>query len=122
IAREKAGILKAGCPAVIGPQPIEALAAIRARADAIGVRLREWGRDFEAQILGDGRLHYWDETGSQTLPAPCLRGAHQAINAGTAIAALQGWTGGRVTSSALAAGMTGAIWPARLQRLDEGAL
>src|SRR6185295_1073173 len=39
IAFEKAGILKPGVPAVIGPQPPEALAAIESRAHAIGAPL-----------------------------------------------------------------------------------
>src|SRR6266849_101833 len=42
IASEKAGILKPGVPAVIGPQPADAEAVIEARAAAIGTPLYRW--------------------------------------------------------------------------------
>src|SRR3954453_19401392 len=46
IAGEKAGILKQGAPAVIGPQPDEAAAIIEASARAIGAPLYRWGREW----------------------------------------------------------------------------
>ena len=39
IAGEKAGILKAGCPGVIGPQPPEAAEVIQRRAEQVGAPL-----------------------------------------------------------------------------------
>jgi dihydrofolate synthase / folylpolyglutamate synthase len=46
IAGEKAGILKPGVPAVIGPQPDDAAAVIEARAAAIGAPLYRWEREW----------------------------------------------------------------------------
>src|SRR3954462_5613617 len=46
IAGEKAGILKQGTPAVIGPQPDEAAAVLEARAAAIGAPLYRWNREW----------------------------------------------------------------------------
>ena len=48
IAREKAGILRAGGPAVISQQSDEAMDAIRAEADRLRADLTVWGQDFEA--------------------------------------------------------------------------
>ncbi len=46
IAGEKAGILKPGAPAVIGPQPDDAAAVIEARAAAIGAPLYRWQKEW----------------------------------------------------------------------------
>jgi dihydrofolate synthase/folylpolyglutamate synthase len=46
IAGEKAGILKPGAPAIIGPQPDEAEMVIEARAAAIGVPLYRWQQEW----------------------------------------------------------------------------
>src|SRR5438309_2894124 len=46
IAGEKAGILKPGVPAIIGPQPSEAEAVIEQRAITIGAPLYRWGREW----------------------------------------------------------------------------
>src|SRR5439155_25961304 len=46
IAAEKAGILKPGVPAVIGPQPDDAASVIAARAAAIGAPLYRWRREW----------------------------------------------------------------------------
>ena len=46
IAGEKAGILKPGVPAVIGPQPDDAAAIIEARAAAISAPLYRWQKEW----------------------------------------------------------------------------
>ena len=116
IAGEKAGILKPGVPAVIGPQRPEALAVIEAAADRAGAPLSVWGRDFDG----------WTEPGGlvvQTtdrlldLPAPALAGPHQGVNA-TVAAALALGLG--VPEAAIARGLQAARWPARMQRLVAG--
>jgi dihydrofolate synthase/folylpolyglutamate synthase len=56
------------------------------------------------------------------LPRPALRGAHQAQNAGLAIACLERLAGFDVSPDAIAAGLADAVWPARLQRLNCGPL
>lgn len=52
IAGEKAGILKPGVPAVIGPQPGEAETVIEARAAAIGAPLYCSGREWNCFGIG----------------------------------------------------------------------
>ncbi len=66
-----------------------------------------------------GRLVYQDERGLLDLPLPNLPGPHQIENAGAAIAALRAL--GR-DDAACEAAVTGAIWPARMQRLTQGPL
>ena len=107
IAAEKAGIFKPGVPAVTGAQPAVVLAAL----DAAGpVRAR--GRDWWVGPDGAG-LRYADAAGELVLPAPSLPGAHQIDNAGIAVAAIRAARLG-VTDYA---GLAGAHWPARMQRL-----
>ena len=113
IAREKAGILKPGVPAVTGAQPPEALAALRDAASGV-TRLLVRGEDWDAIGHGDG-LRYTDAMGTLDLPRPGLRGAHQIDNAGVAVAVLRA-TGLPVPEAAYA-GIARAEWPARLQRL-----
>ncbi|WP_136441899.1 bifunctional folylpolyglutamate synthase/dihydrofolate synthase [Pacificoceanicola onchidii] len=118
IAGEKAGILKRGVPCVVGPQPEEAMDVIEARAEALGAPLIAHGQHWHA-YEERGRLVYQDETGLLDLPLPNLPGAHQIENAGAALAALRALNCGE---TAFEAAVSEAFWPARMQRLKEGAL
>jgi dihydrofolate synthase/folylpolyglutamate synthase len=119
IAAEKAGILKPGVPGVIGRQKGEALDVIEARAEEIGSPLTVMGRDFDA--WGEnGRLLVQMSDRLLDLPAPSLAGRHQFDNAGLAVAAAL--TLGGFDDEAIAKGVAGAVWPARLQRITAGPL
>ncbi|HEX6010222.1 MAG TPA: folylpolyglutamate synthase/dihydrofolate synthase family protein [Geminicoccaceae bacterium] len=119
IAFEKAGILKPGVPAVIGPQRREALAVIEARAAAVGAPLLVHGRDWAAHQRAE-RLVLETATGPIELPRPALEGVHQIDNAGlAAMAALQLVEAG-LDARAIGRGLREARWPARLQRLAHG--
>jgi dihydrofolate synthase/folylpolyglutamate synthase len=150
IAGEKAGILKPGAPAVIGPQPDEAGRVIEARATAVGaplVRWRaEWSADPHPPIAdaigptlsrnagegdrgrsprageGAGGMRYLGPKWHLDLPRPSLPGQHQIANAGTAIACLEQLRGFTITQDAIARGLRQIEWPARLQRLTRGPL
>ena len=118
IAFEKAGILKPGVPCVVGAQQAEAWDAIVARADAVGAPLVAEGMEW--QVWEEhGRLVFQDGAGLIDLPLPGLIGRHQVENAGMALAVLRGLGAGE---AGCAAAMTGAVWPARLQRLRHGPL
>ena len=123
IAREKAGIFKRGCPAVIAPQDyLPADQTLRAEAERIGASPIIVGmQDFSVHEEG-GRLVYQDEKGLLDLPRPRLVGRHQYINAGTAIAALRAAGFEQFETAAFEAGLTRAEWPGRLQRLAKGRL
>ena len=121
IAAEKAGILKRGVPAVLGPQPREALAVIERQAGRVGAPVRIAGEDWIVTAEG-GRMVYQDDAGLLDLPAPRLYGRHQFDNAGVAIAALRSASGLRLPPSAFENGIARAEWPARMQRLSQGRL
>jgi len=121
IAGEKAGILKLGAPAVIGPQPDEAEAVIEARANTLGAPLFRWQREWRCEAHGGG-MHFLGARWRLDLPSPSLLGAHQIVNAGTAIACLDQLRNFPISTEALAAGLRHIEWPARLQRLTRGPL
>ncbi len=56
------------------------------------------------------------------LPPPSLLGAHQILNAGTAIACLEQLPGFSLPAAAIADGLRHIDWPARLQHLERGPL
>ena len=121
IAGEKAGVLKPGRPAVVARQPDEAMAVIEAEAERVGAPLIVAGRDFDAYAQA-GRLAFQDEAALLDLPPPGLFGAHQADNAGVAVAAARALALPTLDTAAIAAGVAGARWPARMQRLTAGPL
>ena len=116
IAGEKAGILKAGAPAVIARQDERALQVIEARANVAGCPLTVLGRDVDAWAERGGLVVQAGER-LLDLPAPALAGPHQIDNAGVAaVAALE--LG--LSEAAIAEGLRRVRWPARMQRLTEG--
>ncbi|MCO6414718.1 bifunctional folylpolyglutamate synthase/dihydrofolate synthase [Siccirubricoccus sp. KC 17139] len=120
IAGEKAGIMKPGVPCATGAQAPEAMQVLRENAATVGAPLLARGEAWEVAPRPDGLL-YRDAGGELALPPPALLGAHQAENAGIAIAALRAWNPPWLSEAAIAEGLRRAEWPARLQRLH-GAL
>lgn len=87
IGMEKAGIFRAGRPAICAdPHPP---ASIAAAADRLGARLLQLGRDYAAEPVADA----WNWTGGGTkyrkLPPPALPGDFQRRNAAGVIAAIE---------------------------------
>jgi dihydrofolate synthase/folylpolyglutamate synthase len=121
IAGEKAGIIKAGAPAVVGPQDPEAKDVIVRRADQLGAPLFVYGEDYHA-FEEHGRLVYQDTDGLLDLPLPKLPGRHQIGNAAIAIAALRRIGGRWPREKGIEWGLKNVEWPARLQRLTKGPL
>ncbi|MFZ5692614.1 MAG: bifunctional folylpolyglutamate synthase/dihydrofolate synthase [Pseudomonadota bacterium] len=120
VAAEKAGILKRGVRAVIGPQIPEAMAVIEATAQRVRAPLRVAGEHWNASEE-HRRLVYQDDDGLLDLPAPKLIGRHQFVNAGVAVAALRA-SGLKIPPAAYESGLVKADWPARMQRLNHGRL
>ena len=121
IAAEKAGIMKRGVPVVIGQQEFEAARAVLIEtAERLGCPLQVFGQDFLA-FEQYGRLVYQDESGLSDLPLPRLPGRHQYANAAAAIRAVRS-AGFSLTDTEIEAAMRSVEWPARLQRLTDGAL
>ncbi|WP_295885491.1 bifunctional tetrahydrofolate synthase/dihydrofolate synthase [uncultured Thiohalocapsa sp.] len=88
IAVEKAGIFRAGRPAVIGQA--DAPPRLRERALEIGAEPLQLGRELRARIdAGQWQWQGPDGRCRDALPAPALRGRIQYDNAATAICALE---------------------------------
>ncbi len=120
IAAEKAGIFREGVPAVIGRQNADAMAVLLQHAEECGAVPYAMGRDWDA-YLERGRLVFQDEAGLLDLDPPRLPGAHQADNAGLAVAALRA-ANIDIEQNAMSRGVAAAVWPGRLQRLTRGPL
>lgn len=121
IAADKAGILKPGTPAIIGPQTDEGLEVIRREAEILGVSLSVCDQDWSV-YEEHGRMVYQDTSGLLDLPLPALVGRHQIANAGTAIAATRALEGSIIVNPDFEQGLKTTTWPARFQRLTEGRL
>lgn len=118
IAFEKAGIIKRGVPCVVGPQHAQAMDVIESQATRLGAPLLAYGQHWHVSEER-GRLVYQDDNGLLDLPLPVLPGPHQIMNAGSAIAALRHL--GK-DEPACEAAVTKVSWPARMQRITQGAL
>jgi dihydrofolate synthase/folylpolyglutamate synthase len=121
IAGEKAGILKAGVPAVVSVQPPQALEVIAGTARKVGAPITVWGEDYEA-FEQRGRLVFQSAERLIDLPLPALMGHHQIANAGTAVAAALQLKPLGLDDRAIERGLLEVRWPARMQRLDNGSL
>ena len=117
IAGEKAGILKAGVPAVFARQRPEAARVLEDRAAALGVRVVRT-EDWAIRGLAlDARGSRFRLSGERDLRIHCpLAGAHQVENAVTAAVALARLG---VPAAAIEAGIARTEWPGRLERVTE---
>lgn len=121
IAGEKAGIVKRGVPVICAEQMPEAMAVIEAQAKRMRAPLFAANESWYVNVER-GRLVYSDERGLMDLPAPRLFGRHQFANAGLAIATLRAIPTFKIGQAVFEAGIVGAEWPARMQRLTSGEL
>ncbi|OBZ93577.1 folylpolyglutamate synthase [Pararhizobium polonicum] len=121
IAAEKAGIMKRGCPVVIGHQEEDtARDVLVSIAERLNCPLSVYGQDFMAHEEF-GRLVYQDEFGLADLSLPRLPGRHQYANAAAAIRAVKA-AGFDISDTVIDKGLVTVEWPGRLQRLTEGKL
>lgn len=128
IAGEKAEIIKQGCPLALAPQPSEAEAVFEAvadRRDARIVRPKVSTGQPPCLIRDDANVpmaqRFDVETDSGRYPNVTLPllGYHQAVNAATAIGAIEcleqaGYT---LPKTCIYDGLRKAVWPGRLQRI-----
>ncbi len=126
IALEKAGIMKPGVPCVIGPQTGMALRegvmdTFIQHASAMGAELVLWARDWDYTVEDDGTFMLRDKYGVIQLPAPALTGLHQYANAATAAVVMRhlSRSGAIALTDDALGGIAKAVWPARLQRLQD---
>lgn len=118
IALQKAGIIKQGCPVVAAPQDTAAAEVIAQTAARLSAPLAAWRvTPAEKGFVYDSARHSFE------LPLPALSGAHQVLNAGAAIAALEQTVFDVLLSEEIVArGLQQVDWPGRWQRLKTGKL
>lgn len=122
IAFEKAGIVKPGRPTVSGVSHPEAESVIRRICTERRSPLIEIGRDFhftyEPGLVGERPPRVTVRTDRTWPPmALGLLGAHQAANAAVAVACVERLraAGFAISDAAVAEGLAGVRWPARLE-------
>ena len=120
IGREKAGIFRAGRPAVFGtPEPPQ---SVRDRAHEIDARLLVRGTDFDGRGVGVAGWDFMvgDRVALSALPLPSLPGPIQVANAATALMALQQLRDRLPLSrEAIERGLRSAQLPGRFQRVPD---
>src|SRR5882724_4801584 len=127
IAREKAGIIKAGVPLVLAEQRPDAREVIVKRAIEIGAPTIERDKEFQVEeiefeegcvdaVVAERR------SGDRFQVAPKLRGRFQLGNAINAIAVVRllNERGMEITEEIVEAGITNAVWPGRIEKLQSG--
>jgi dihydrofolate synthase/folylpolyglutamate synthase len=125
IAFEKAGIVKPGRPVLSGVRPAEARAVIERVCRQRGAPLRQVDVDYSyaysaGRVLNGGartrvRVRTWRRDWPEMEVG--LLGEHQAANAALAVTAVEVLreAGLHVPDAAVAAGLAGVEWPARLE-------
>jgi dihydrofolate synthase/folylpolyglutamate synthase len=118
IGREKAGIFRAGRPAIFGARDMPA--SIRESAQQVGADLQQLGRDFDWVRSGD-RWTWRGRAGEQRdLPAPALQGEIQYNNAAAVLTALEALEARlSVPRSAIERGLQTVTLPGRFQVLHQ---
>ena len=121
IGAEKAGIFRAGRPAVYGDA--DPPASVVERARSLNISLQCLGRDFGHRREAGGWSWWGMGLHRHTLPLPRLRGHYQLNNAATAITALELLKSRLpIGQQALRLGLSSVDLPGRLQLMDERAL
>ena len=119
VAREKAGIIKAGATAVVQDPSPEALPSIEARAEEVGASLLQSGREFRLvdrrPAVGGQQVAVAGTRGVYGDLLVPLHGAHQALNAMSAIVAAEVFLGQRLDEDSLREALAGATSPGRLE-------
>ena len=125
IAREKAGIFRAGRPALTRASDPEARAALREAAEKAGAIRHDANEEIRVEVeeTGADGTRFRATTPERTLALVTpLPGEHQAWNAALALRAaeLLGDSFGNLDPAAIGTGFASVRWPGRLERLEIG--
>lgn len=121
IAKEKAGILKQGRPAVLAKQTQLASRVIKRVASRKGSPLWRHGYEWTVRHMNYGSI-FESLSNRRILPLPGMMGVHQRDNAAVAVATLDLLGQFPISDRAIWLGLSSAIWPARFQLLRPGPL
>jgi dihydrofolate synthase/folylpolyglutamate synthase len=116
IAREKGGIVKAGCSLVIGERKDSPRNVLLEIAKNLGVRAQAIERDFGWRAeVGNDAIEFWNKSESRGSFTPGLRGRYQFDNAAVAFAAAELMA---IEPAVIARGIANTRWPGRLEELS----
>jgi dihydrofolate synthase/folylpolyglutamate synthase len=124
IAGEKAGIMKHNVPCVIAPQEESIMNTLEQYAVNKKSPLYRGGVEWNCKKQ-NSKMIFQSAIQSIEFPLPSLKGDHQIINAGNAIAAcsiLSGKYGFDIGEEDITLGLQHTYWPARLELIKEGNL
>ncbi|QOD38723.1 bifunctional folylpolyglutamate synthase/dihydrofolate synthase [Candidatus Wolbachia massiliensis] len=124
IAGEKAGIMKPNIPCVIAPQEESIMSTLGFHATNKKSLLYRGGFEWNCSKQDSGMV-FQSAIQSIEFPLPSLKGDHQIINAGNAVAAcsiLSGKYGFNIGEEDITSGLQHTYWPARLELIKEGNL
>ncbi|WP_214303150.1 bifunctional folylpolyglutamate synthase/dihydrofolate synthase [Wolbachia endosymbiont of Erebia cassioides] len=124
IAGEKAGIMKPNVPCVIAPQEKSIMNTLEQHAINKKSPLYRGGFEWNCEKQNN-RMVFQSTIQSIEFSLPSLKGDHQIINSGNAIAAcsiLSGKYGFNIGEEDIASGLQSTYWPARLESIKEGNL
>ncbi|MBA8756578.1 bifunctional folylpolyglutamate synthase/dihydrofolate synthase [Wolbachia pipientis] len=124
IAGEKAGIMKPNVPCVIAPQEKSIVNTLEHHAINKKSPLYRGGLEWNCKKKNN-KMFFQSAIQSIEFPLPSLKGDHQVINAGNAIAAcsiLSGKYEFDIGEEDITSGLQCTYWPARLESIKEGNL
>ncbi|WP_353269825.1 bifunctional folylpolyglutamate synthase/dihydrofolate synthase [Wolbachia endosymbiont (group A) of Myopa testacea] len=124
IAGEKAGIMKPNVPCVIAPQEKSVMSTLEFHAINKKSSLYRGGLEWNCKKKNN-KMVFQSAIQSIEFPLPSLKGEHQIINAGNAIAAcsiLSGKYRFDIGEEDITSGLQHTYWPARLEHIKEGNL
>ena len=124
IAGEKAGIIRAGVPAVCGVEKLEPLAVLQSRAEELRAPFHRVfcpeGRFASEMSGGRSTCHLFMESGEYSF-TPSLRGEHQGKNAAVAVYAAdllsRSWK--RIKKRQIIRGIETTRWEGRMELVSE---
>jgi dihydrofolate synthase/folylpolyglutamate synthase len=115
VAAEKAGVIKAGVPAVSAPQLPAATRVLEGAAQSAGAPLAVVGADVYFAANGDGTFDYRGARYELAGVRPAMRGPGQRANAAVALAALERFAPFEVAAAAARRGVESARLRARAE-------
>jgi dihydrofolate synthase / folylpolyglutamate synthase len=124
ITGEKAGIMKNNVPCVVTSQKESVMDVLGSHAILKRSPLYRSGLEWHC-YQQDKKMIFQSSTQLSEFPLPSLKGNHQIINAGNAIAAcsiLSGKYGFDIWEEDIVKGLQNTYWPARLEHINVGKL
>ena len=117
ITAEKAGIIKKGCPVVVGNQELVAKKVLKNRAKKLNSKIYFYNESWFVKKDKLLKKICFRDNKKYLYPLPNLQGNHQIINAGIAIKSIKLIKNLKNKNEIINKGIKRVNWPARLQKI-----